>query len=98
MVSRGVVLQEEPVDAQLAEQRLGAEVIAALGCPRGAEVAALLEPIDKADYVFVNHARWDSSLPRVMLEQFLKPTFWTYVLANLRANRVGAMPSLYRLA
>lgn len=64
----------------------------------GLDNSTLLEPIDKADYVFVNHARWDSSLPRVMLEQFLKPTFWTYVLANLRANRVGAMPSLYRLA
>ena len=37
----GVVeLQEEAVDVELAEQRLGDEVVAALGHPRGAEVAA----------------------------------------------------------
>ena len=35
-----VVLQEEAVDLQPAEQRLGDEVVAALGHPRGAEVAA----------------------------------------------------------
>ena len=34
-----VVLQEEPVDLQLGEQRLGDEVVAALGRPGGAEVA-----------------------------------------------------------
>ena len=35
-----VVLEEEPVDVELAEQRLGDEVVAALGRPRRAEVAA----------------------------------------------------------
>ena len=35
-----VVLEEEAVDLELAEQRLGDEVVAALGHPRGAEVAA----------------------------------------------------------
>lgn len=51
-----------------------------------------------ADYVFVNHARWDESLPRFMVRQMAKPSFFTYMLANLRANRTGAMPVLYRLA
>jgi hypothetical protein len=27
-----------------------------------------------------------------------KPSFRTYLLANLQANRTGAMPILYRLA
>ena len=35
-----VVLQEEAVDGELGEQRLGDEVVAALGRPRGAVVAA----------------------------------------------------------
>ena len=34
-----VVLEEEAVDVELAEQRLGDEVVAALGRPRRAEVA-----------------------------------------------------------
>jgi hypothetical protein len=64
----------------------------------GLENSTLLEPIGEADYVFVNHARWDHSLPRFMLRQLTKPSFRAYVLANLQANRVGAMPILYRLA
>ena len=35
-----VVLEEEAVDVELGEQRLGDEVVAALGRPGGAEVAA----------------------------------------------------------
>jgi hypothetical protein len=64
----------------------------------GLRNSTLLSPIGQADYVFVNHARWDESLPRFMVRQFAKPSFFTYVLANMRANRVGAMPLLYRLA
>jgi hypothetical protein len=64
----------------------------------GLDNSTLLEPIGEADYVFVNHARWDSSLARLMLRQLTRPSFRTYVLANLQANRVGAMPILYRLA
>jgi hypothetical protein len=33
-----------------------------------------------------------------MFHQFTKPSFFTYVGANLRENRVGAMPILDRLA
>jgi hypothetical protein len=64
----------------------------------GLENSTLLEPLGEADYVFVNHARWDHSLPRFLLRQLTKPSFRTYVLANLQANRTGAMPILYRLA
>jgi hypothetical protein len=64
----------------------------------GLRNSTLLAPIGQADYVFVNHARWDESLPRFMLRQFAKPSFFTYLLANMRANRTGAMPLLYRLA
>jgi hypothetical protein len=64
----------------------------------GLDNSTLLEPIGEADYVFVNHARWDHSLPRFLLRQLTKPSFRTYVLANLQANRTGAMPILYRLA
>jgi hypothetical protein len=45
-----------------------------------------------------NNARWDESLPRFLWRQFSRKSFRTYVLANLEANRVGAMPVLYRLA
>ena len=58
----------------------------------------LLEAVGDADYVFVNHARWDTSLPTFMVRQMAKPSFFNYMLANLRANRTGAMPLLYQLA
>jgi hypothetical protein len=64
----------------------------------GLDNSTLLGPIGPSDYVFVNHARWDMSLPRFALTQFGTRTFYSYVLANLRANRVAAMPILYRLA
>jgi hypothetical protein len=64
----------------------------------GLDNSTLLAPIGAADYVFVNHARWDYSLPRFMLNQFAKPSFFSYVQANMKANRVGAMPILYRMA
>ncbi len=61
--------------------------------------STLLAPVDGgADYVFVNHARWDKSLLRLAVEQFAKRSFHSYVRANLRANHVVAMPVLYRLA
>jgi hypothetical protein len=64
----------------------------------GMDNSTLLAPIGDADYVFVNHLRWDYSLPQLLLRQFAKPSFRSYVLANLRANRTGSMPLLYRLA
>lgn len=55
-------------------------------------------PVGAGDYVFVNHARWDMSLPRFAVTQFSKRTFYSYVLANLHANGTASMPILYRLA
>jgi hypothetical protein len=64
----------------------------------GLDNSTLLAPLGDADFVFVNHARWDDSLPRFLLRQLTKPSFRSYLLANLQANRTGAMPILYRLA
>ena len=66
----------------------------------GLDNSILLTPMNgaQADYVAINHARWDESLPRFFWQQFGKASFRRYVLANLAANRVGAMPVLYRLA
>jgi hypothetical protein len=64
----------------------------------GLDNSTLLGPVGPSDYVFVNHARWDMSLPRFAARQFGKRTFYTYVLANLRANATAAMPILYHLA
>jgi hypothetical protein len=65
----------------------------------GLDNSTLLVPLDEeqSDYLAINHARWDESLPRFLWRQFSKPSFRTYMLANLQANRVGAMPALYRL-
>lgn len=59
--------------------------------------STLLAPTGESDFLLVNHARWDTSLPRLAADQFRKSTFRTYVRANLRANDVIAMPALYRL-
>ncbi|MER7754220.1 hypothetical protein [Kitasatospora sp. NPDC097643] len=59
---------------------------------------APLGPLGDSDYVFVNHARWDTGLAQLFLRQFGKRSFRSFVLANLRANGITAMPVLYRLA
>jgi hypothetical protein len=65
----------------------------------GLDNSTLLEPVgDDADYIFVNHARWDYGLAALLWHQLSKRTFRTVVLAGLRANRTTAMPVLYRLA
>jgi hypothetical protein len=64
----------------------------------GLDNSTLLGPVGPGDYVFVNHARWDMSLPRFAVTQFGKRTFYSYVLANLHANGTASMPILYRLA
>jgi hypothetical protein len=66
----------------------------------GLDNSTLLVPADgmASDYALVNHARWDAHPLRVFLEQVLKPSFRRFVLANLAANHVIAMPVLYGLA
>jgi hypothetical protein len=58
----------------------------------------VLFPVDKADYAFINYARWDHGPARFLLTQMTKPSFRTYVQANLLVNRTGSMPVLYHLA
>jgi hypothetical protein len=66
----------------------------------GLDNSTLLIPLDgeKSDYVMINHARLDQSLPLFMARQLPKKTFRSYMLANLTAHHVAAMPVLYRLA
>jgi hypothetical protein len=62
--------------------------------------STLLAPLqgEESDYLMINHARWDHSLPLFMARQLPKRTFRSYMLANLRAHHLSAMPVLYRLA
>jgi hypothetical protein len=64
----------------------------------GMDNSTVLGPLDDADYVFVNHVRWDRSLASFTLAQFGTPSFRSYVLANLRANHTVSMPILFGLA
>jgi hypothetical protein len=65
----------------------------------GLDNSTLLVPLDgESSYVAINNARLDGGLPRFVAGQVSKKSFRTYVQANLEANRVGAMPILYRLA
>ena len=60
--------------------------------------STLLEPTGDGEYAFVNHARWDFGVPGLALRMFTKPSFRSFVQANLNENRVGSMPILCRLA
>ena len=66
----------------------------------GLDNSTLLEPLEgeQSDYVLINHARWDGNLLLFMARQMPKKSFRSYMLANLKANHVSAMPVLYRLA
>lgn len=64
----------------------------------GLDNSTLLQPIGEAPFVLVNHARWDHGLARFAAHQFSKPSFLTFVRANLRANKTVSMPVLYKLA
>jgi hypothetical protein len=66
----------------------------------GLDNSTLLGPLEgeESDYLMINHARWDHSLPLFMARQLPKRTFRGYMLANLRAHHLSAMPVLYRLA
>ena len=56
----------------------------------------MLAPLEgeQSDYRVINYASWDESLPRFLWRQLSKKSLRNYVLANLAANRVGAMPVL----
>jgi hypothetical protein len=65
----------------------------------GLRDSMLLAPLEGRNSIFalVNHAGFDTGLPRLFIDQFAKRSFFTYVQANLRANDIVAMPVLYRL-
>jgi hypothetical protein len=66
----------------------------------GLATSVLLAPLEGegSDYRIVNYAQWDAGLLRLLWQQLSKKSFRNYMLANLTANRVGAMPIMYRLA
>jgi hypothetical protein len=66
----------------------------------GLDNSTLLVPAEgvASDYVMINHARWDAHPLWIFVNQLIRPTFRRFVLANLAANQVIAMPVLYRLA
>lgn len=64
----------------------------------GLDNSTVLLPRDgESNYNVINHCRWDH-LRDVLPALLFKRTFRSFVLANFRANRVAAMPILYRLA
>jgi hypothetical protein len=64
----------------------------------GIDNSTVLQPTDRSQYTFVNHARWDYGVPRLWLRMFTKPSFWSFVQKNMNENRTGSMPTLCRLA
>ncbi len=74
------------------------ELIGWYAAETGLDNSTLLQPIGDAPYALVNHARWDHGLVRFAAHQFTKPSFLTFVRANLRANDTESMPVLYKLA
>ncbi|MGH9214903.1 MAG: hypothetical protein ACRDZS_01485 [Acidimicrobiales bacterium] len=64
----------------------------------GIDNSTLLLPSGESEYAFVNHARWDYGVPRLALHMFTKPSFRSFVQANMNENRIGSMPILCRLA
>lgn len=66
----------------------------------GLDNSTLLVPLDdeESPYVAINNARWDMGLPKFFRKQVANRSFREFVLGNLKANHVGAMPVLYRRA
>lgn len=65
----------------------------------GLDNSTVLLPVekDKSKYNIINHCRWDK-LTDILPSLIFKRTFRTFVLDNFEANKVAAMPILYRLA
>jgi len=66
----------------------------------GLDNSTLFEPLqgEQSDYVLINQYRWDGNLPLFLARQLPKKSFRSYLLANLKAHHLAAMPVLYRLA
>ena len=65
----------------------------------GLNNSTLLLPRNEAEskYNVINHCRWNK-LRDILPALLFKPTFRTFVLENFEANKIAAMPILYRLA
>ena len=65
----------------------------------GLDNSTLLLPDDPehSEYALINHCRWDS-LRNLLPTLIFDSSFEEYVLENFEANRVAAMPILYKLA
>jgi hypothetical protein len=59
------------------------------------EVLAPIDP-DSTPFALINHASWNMTLPRFISRQLSRPSFRSFVLANLRDNEIGSLPYLYR--
>ncbi len=58
------------------------------------EVMAPLEP-DSTPFAFINHASWNMSMVRFAALQVFRPSFRSFVIANMRANEMSSLPYLY---
>jgi hypothetical protein len=47
-------------------------------------------------FAFINHASWNMGVARFIARQLSRRSFRSFVIANLRANEVWALPYLYR--
>jgi len=65
----------------------------------GLNNSTVLLPTDKqqSKYTIINHCRWDK-LSDVLPSLIFKKSFHSYVLDNFYANKVAAMPVLYKIA
>jgi hypothetical protein len=61
----------------------------------GVADSALLQPVGKSPYVFVNHVRLPCGPIRFLL-RFAKPSFRTFVATTLRTNQIGNAPVICR--
>jgi hypothetical protein len=62
---------------------------------KNSEVIAAIDP-HSTPFAFINHASWNMTLARFISRQLSRPSFRTFVLANLRDNDIGSLPYLYR--
>jgi hypothetical protein len=60
--------------------------------------SVVLQPLADGPYAFVSHARWSFRLATPIRRHFAQRTLGTYVLANLGAHGVVAVPAPDRLA
>ncbi|MEO5499999.1 MAG: hypothetical protein ABIR31_01035, partial [Ginsengibacter sp.] len=61
--------------------------------------STVLLPLYKqqSKFTIINHCRWDK-LSDILPALLFKKSFHTYVLENFYANKVAAMPILYKIA